>query len=352
MPARKNAFKAALQGDSPLIGCWLAMAEPYLAELSAHAGFDWVVVDGEHAPNDIRSIRDQLMVTDPSPSEAVVRLPMGEDWLIKMALDIGVQTLLIPMVDSVEEAEALVRACRYPPDGIRGMGSSLARASSFGAVSDYVPTANDEICLLVQIESVKGLKALEDIASVDGVDGVFIGPADLGADMGFPGQGNSDEVWDTVCDALVRIRATGKAAGVLAMNDARTEQCLEAGVDFLAVAADISLFSGAMRNSAKTALARLPDQSAHGKAETGSGSKYLQQLCKHWSQKAKAEFDEAEGHVTFDNGNKLSMIAADTHLEITASVGPRGDLDQWKKVIEAHLKRFAFREDFALNWES
>lgn len=223
------------------------MADPYMAEVSAHAGFDWLVVDGEHAPNDIRSIRDQLMVIDPSPSQAVVRLPMGEDWLIKQALDVGAQTLLIPLVETAEQAEKLVRATRYPPNGIRGLGSALARASRFAAISDYPQTANEEICLLVQVETLRGMENLEAILAIEGVDGVFIGPADFGADMGYTGQGDLDEVWDVVCDALTRIRAAGKAAGTLAFSDKRTAQCLENGVDFLAVGADMTVFAGGMR---------------------------------------------------------------------------------------------------------
>lgn len=250
MPAPKNDFKSALSGGKPIIGCWVAMADPYMMEVSAHAGFDWLVVDGEHAPNDIRSIRDQLMVIDPSPSQAVVRLPMGEDWLIKQALDVGAQTLLIPLVETAEQAESIVKATRYPPEGIRGLGSALARASQFSAIADYPQTANAEICVLVQVETVKGMENLDKILSVDGVDGVFIGPADLGADMGFTGLGDVDEVWDAVCDALTRIRAAGKAAGTLTFNDRRAAQCLENGVNFLAVGADMTVFASGMRRLA------------------------------------------------------------------------------------------------------
>lgn len=247
MSAPKNPFKAALLADTPQIGCWLNMAEPYLAEITAYTGFDWLVVDGEHGPNDIRSIRDQLMVIDPSPSHPVVRLPMGEAWMIKQALDIGARSLLIPMVESADQARALVRATRYPPEGIRGLGASLARASKFAAIANYPQTANAEICLIVQIETRKGMAALDEILAVDGVDGVFIGPADLSADMGFTGQGNVDEVWDVILDALTRIRAAGKAAGTLSWDDKRIAESQAAGANFVAVGADVSSLANSLR---------------------------------------------------------------------------------------------------------
>src|SRR6056297_2250154 len=159
MPAPENLFKSALSQGETLYGCWAGFADAYATEILATARFDWLVLDGEHAPNDLRSIMAQLQVLQGQHSQPVVRLPMGEAWAIKQALDIGAQSLLIPMVESAEQARALVAATRYPPEGIRGSGAALGRASRFSAIPDYKATANDQICLIVQIESRAGLAA-------------------------------------------------------------------------------------------------------------------------------------------------------------------------------------------------
>lgn len=187
MPAPVNHFKHRLKAGECLHGIWLGFANPYAAEMAATAGFDWLLIDGEHAPNDIRSIMAQLAILDGKGSASVVRLPDDDATLIKQALDIGAQNLLIPMIESAEQAERCLRAAHYPPAGFRGVGSALARASKFGSIPDYLTTANDEILVLLQVESRRGLDALDDILAVDGVDGVFIGPSDLAADMGYPG---------------------------------------------------------------------------------------------------------------------------------------------------------------------
>jgi 4-hydroxy-2-oxoheptanedioate aldolase len=179
MPAPVNTLKHRLQAGETLVGCWLGMAEPYLAEISATAGFDWLLIDGEHAPNDIRSMAAQLAVLEASGASTVVRLPDDDPAKIKQALDIGAQTLLIPMVESAAQAERIYRATRYPPLGFRGVGSALARASKFAAIPDYLTTADDQICVLVQVESRAGLEALDAILAIDGIDGVFIGPAPI-----------------------------------------------------------------------------------------------------------------------------------------------------------------------------
>ena len=188
MPAPENRFKSRLAAGETLIGAWVGLGDAYAAEITATAGFDWLLIDGEHAPNDLRSILSQLRVVEGSASAPVVRLPMGETWAIKQALDIGAQSLLIPMVESAAQAEQLVRAVRYPPNGNRGVGAALARASGFSAVPDYLATADAQIWLGVQVETRAGLAVLDEILTVEGVDGVFIGPSDLAADMGFPGQ--------------------------------------------------------------------------------------------------------------------------------------------------------------------
>ncbi|WP_375590371.1 HpcH/HpaI aldolase/citrate lyase family protein [Hoeflea alexandrii] len=247
MPAPVNTLKHRLQAGETLIGCWLGMAEPYLAEISATAGFDWLLIDGEHAPNDIRSMAAQLAVLDASGASTVIRLPDDDPARIKQALDIGAQTLLIPMVESAGQAERIYRATRYPPLGFRGVGSALARASKFTAIPDYLTTADDQICVLAQVESRAGLQALNGILAIDGIDGVFIGPSDLAADMGHIGRPAEPAVKEAVLDALKRIRAAGRIAGVLSMDPAYITDCRDAGANFLGVGIDVTLFAGAMR---------------------------------------------------------------------------------------------------------
>lgn len=246
MPAPTNSFKRALKAGQAQIGLWLGLANSYTAELCAGAGFDWLLIDGEHAPNDIPSILAQLQaIQRASGSHVAVRVPIGETWLIKQVLDLGAQTILVPMVETAEQARALVRAVRYPPNGVRGVGAALARASAFNRIPDYLQSADEEICLLLQIESRAGLTALEEIASVEGVDGVFVGPADLAADMGFLGRPGGAEVQTAVEDALGRIQACGKAAGILTSDNALARRYLELGATFVAVGSDVGLLVSA-----------------------------------------------------------------------------------------------------------
>ncbi|MEP5153884.1 HpcH/HpaI aldolase/citrate lyase family protein [Planktotalea sp.] len=259
MPAPKNPFKQAIANGELQLGCWLGLADPYVAEISASAGFDWLLIDGEHAPNDLRSITAQLQVLAARSSHAIVRPPIGETWLIKQLLDAGAQTLLIPMVESAAEARELVAAVTYPPHGVRGVGAALARASDFAGIGDYLTTARDEICLLAQVENLKGMAELDDILSVDGLDGVFIGPSDLAADMGFIGQAGHAEVKAAVLDAMKRIVASGKAAGILTMDTELQKQCRELGATFIATEIDVTLFARNMRQSSKVAKAHLGD---------------------------------------------------------------------------------------------
>lgn len=242
-----NTFKAALKAGQRQIGCWLSMADATAAEIAATAGFDWLVIDGEHAPNDLRSTLAQLRALAAYPAHPVVRLPAGETWMIKQALDIGAQTLLIPMVESADQARALVRAMRYAPGGVRGMGGSGARATRYGAIGGYVQSVERELCLLLQVETRAGLDALDAILAVEGVDGVFIGPADLSADMGFPGRSDAPEVRAAISDALRRIAASDKAAGILTFDEVWGRACLEDGVQFLAVGLDAMVLARGMR---------------------------------------------------------------------------------------------------------
>lgn len=245
MPAPKNLFKQALKEGRAQIGLWQALANPYTVEISAGAGYDWLLLDGEHAPNDVPLLVSQLQAMKGTASHAVIRPPVGETWIIKQMLDIGAQTLLIPMVDSKEMAETMVKAVRYPPHGVRGVGAALARASAFNRIADYLPTANDEICLLLQVESRAGLEALDAIASTNGVDGVFIGPADLAADMGYLGKPGAPEVQEAVEKALEKIQSHGKAAGILIGDLSLAKRYLELGATFVAIGNDVTLLANA-----------------------------------------------------------------------------------------------------------
>lgn len=246
MPAPSNPFKAALKARRAQIGLWLGLADPYAAGLCAGAGFDWLVVDGEHAPNDIRSTLAALTAIG-GRSHAVVRPPIGEVWMIKQILDIGAQTILVPMIESEGQARDMVAAVHYPPKGRRGVGAALARASEFGAVKDYIATADDEVCLLLQVESRAGLAALPAILRLDGVDGVFIGPADLAADMGYPGKSGAPKVQGAIDGAIRDIVAAGKAAGILTFDQGQAEHYLALGATFVAVGSDVGLLGDACR---------------------------------------------------------------------------------------------------------
>ncbi len=236
-----NTFKRRLREPAPLLGLWVALADPYPAELCAGIGYDWLLLDGEHAPNDLRTLLAQLQAIAPYRSHPVVRPPSGDPNLIKQLLDIGALTLLVPMVETAAQAQDLVRATRYPPAGIRGVGSALARASRFNLVPDYLARADAEICLLVQIETLRGLENLDAIAAVDGVDGVFIGPSDLAASMGHLGQPGHPAVQAAIDAAMRRIAASGKAGGILATDDGFARRMIAAGCRFVAVGIDVSL---------------------------------------------------------------------------------------------------------------
>lgn len=252
MPAPYNALKHRLAAGEVLHGCWLGMADPYIAEIAATCGFDWLLIDGEHAPNDIRSLSSQLASVLNSPTLPILRLVDDDPAKIKQALDIGGQSLLIPMVESATQADRILQATRYPPHGNRGVGSSLARASQFSAIPDYLTTANDQICLILQVESRAGIAALDDILAVKGIDGVFIGPSDLAADMGYLGQAAHPEVKTVVLDALHRIRKAGLSAGVLSTEPDYIIACKAAGANFVGVGIDVTLYASAMRALAAT----------------------------------------------------------------------------------------------------
>lgn len=252
MPAPHNSFRAALLEGKQQIGCWLALASPYSTEAVARAGFDWLLIDGEHAPNDLPLVLAQLQAIAPSPASAVVRIPVGETWIIKQILDLGCQTVLVPMVESAEQARMLAAAMHYPPRGVRGIGSALARASQFAGIPDYLATADEEVCLLLQVESRKGLAVIEEIAAVEGVDGLFVGPSDLAADMGLIGQPSHADVRAAVGDAIKRIVACGKPAGVLSFDPEIVRGYIALGATFPAVSSDVTLLTSGARQLAKS----------------------------------------------------------------------------------------------------
>jgi 4-hydroxy-2-oxoheptanedioate aldolase len=252
MEIKKNTFKVALKrGERAQIGLWLGLTDPICAEICAGAGFDWLLIDGEHAPNDVRSVLAQLQAVAPHPVHPIVRPVSGDVQLIKQLLDIGAQTLLVPMVESAEQAKLLVAAMRYPPAGIRGVGAALARASQWNRVTNYVHAANDQMCLLVQVETRLGLDNLDAIAAVEGVDGVFIGPSDLSAALGHLGKPTHPDVQKAIEDAIRRIRASGRAAGILATDETLARHYLSLGCTFVAVGLDGNLLMKATQDLAR-----------------------------------------------------------------------------------------------------
>ena len=242
MEMKTNTFKAALKsGGRAQIGLWLGLANAVCAEICAGAGFDWLMIDAEHAPNDIRSVLAQLQAIAAYPVHPVVRPVAGDVQLIKRLLDLGVQTLLIPMVETAEQARHLVAAMRYPPVGIRGVGTTLARASQWNRIPNYLHEANDQMCLLVQVETPQGLHNLDAIAAVEGVDGVFIGPADLSAALGHLGDIGHPDVQMAIDNAIRRICIGCDAAGTLTTDETKARHYLSLGCKFLAVGLDGNL---------------------------------------------------------------------------------------------------------------
>lgn len=240
-------FVVELQSGRTKIGLWQSMANPYSAELCAGTGFDWLLFDGEHAPNTIPLLLAQLQAVSGTGVEAVVRPPSSDPVLIKQLLDIGFRNLLLPMVDTAEQAAHLVAATRFPPLGIRGVASSTSRASGFGAKPDYLATAHEDLCVIVQIESRTGLENVADIAATAGVDGVFIGPADLAASLGHLGDSGHPEVRSAIEAALPVIREAGKFAGIFASGPQDARRWVERGVTFVSVGSDVALLASACR---------------------------------------------------------------------------------------------------------
>ncbi len=248
MKTPHNAFKTALKAGHQQLGFWLGLCNPLSAELLGHTGYDWLLIDGEHAPNNMLSIMAQLQAIGNTDTQAVVRLVDDNPAAIKQALDIGAQTLLIPMVETAEQASALVSGMRYPPLGTRGVGNAIARAASWGMRADYLDEVHDELCLLIQIETAKGVENLDAILAVEGIDGVFIGPADLAASLGHLGDPGHPAVTTVIAESIAKISAAGLAPGTLATTTEIAQERAGQGVKFIAIGVDsMALVQGAKR---------------------------------------------------------------------------------------------------------
>lgn len=239
-----NRFKRAIARGEVQIGLWSHLSNPVSTEVIGGAGFDWIVLDAEHSPNETFLIHQQLQALTEGGSHPVVRLAWNDKVMIKRVIDLGVQTLLIPYVQNAEEAHAAVAATRYPPAGVRGF-TGLSRATRFGRIKNYHARAAEELCVLVQVETAEALKHLEAIAAVGGIDGIFIGPGDLSADLGYLGDAGHPEVQRVIHETIARIRAAGKPAGILSGDETLARQYIEKGCTFAAVGADVALLARA-----------------------------------------------------------------------------------------------------------
>ena len=238
------SFRAELNEDGAAkVGVWVCSGSPIAAEICAGAGLDWVLIDTEHAPNGLESVLAQLQASAAYPVQSVVRLPGKDPVIMKQVLDLGAESVLVPMVNTAAEAKAVAASAAYPPDGIRGVGSALARAARWNRIDNYLAEARAGLTVLVQIETAEGVANAAEIAAVEGVDGVFIGPSDLAASMGLLGQQEHPEVVAAVERTIELVHAEGKPVGVNAFNPARADNYIEAGVDFILVGADVALLA-------------------------------------------------------------------------------------------------------------
>ena len=235
-----NNFKRAITEGRQQIGLWSALCSPIVAEVIADSGFDWILLDAEHAPNDVVTILPQLQAMAVGQATPIVRIPWNDSVIIKRYIDIGTQSFLIPMVQNADEARRAVEATRYPPHGLRGVAVG-PRANRYGRVKNYFHQAQQELCVIVQIETREAIEQIEAIAAIEGVDGLFIGPSDLAADMGYLGDNRHAEVRSTIEAAIARIIATGKPAGILAANEEDGHHWLSQGCSFVAVGSDLGL---------------------------------------------------------------------------------------------------------------
>lgn len=241
MKIKTNTFKQQLKSDQPLFGLWMGIPDTTVAEIGAGAGFDWVLVDAEHGPFDLQSIMAHLQAIEAYNVSALVRPVEANTALIKQLLDVGAQTLLVPMVDSAEQAKSIVQAAKYPPVGIRGLGTSMSRAANWNRIPDYLSKANEEVCIIVQVETLAGLENIHEIVAVDGIDAVFIGPSDLSAAMGFVGNPGHPDVVKAIEKAFEVIISSGKQAGILAVDKDLVHHYVNVGARFIGVGVDAAL---------------------------------------------------------------------------------------------------------------
>jgi 2-dehydro-3-deoxyglucarate aldolase len=239
-----NRFKSDLREGKTLIGCWSSLANPFTTEILGLAGFDWLLLDGEHSPNDLNSFILQLMALKDSPSAPVVRPQSNDTVQIKRLLDAGFYNFLVPFVETAEEAASAVAATRYAPEGVRGVSVSM-RGNRFGTIPDYHKVSNQHITVALQIESRKSVANIEAICAVDGVDCVFIGPSDLAAGYGYLGNANHPEVQAAMQHVFAAARAAGVPVGILAPVESDARRYIEMGASMVAVGSDQGLFRAA-----------------------------------------------------------------------------------------------------------
>lgn len=265
MPIRLSAtFRDRLAAaDRPLAGGWICSGSPLVAEIMAGSGLDWVLIDMEHSPNTLDGVLAQLQAVAGTDATPVVRVPIGDVVTIKQVLDLGAQNILVPMVSSAADAREVVEAVRYPPRGRRGVGSALARSARWNRVEDYLRDADAHVSVFVQIETAAGVDAAAEIAAVDGIDGVFVGPSDLAASLGLLGQQTHPDVVAAVHRAFTAVRAAGIPVGVNAFDPAAAQSYVDAGADFLLVGADVALLA---RGSEALAARWSPEAGPTGRA--------------------------------------------------------------------------------------
>lgn len=245
-----NHLRKAFQEKRTAIGLWQALATPYTAEICAAAGYDWLMFDAEHSPNTLQTLLGQLQAVAAYPIEPVVRPPVGDPVIVKQYLDVGFRTLLVPMVDTADQARYIVAATRFPPAGIRGIASATSRASGFGGNANYLAETHKDLCVVAQIESRTALDQIEAIAAVEGVDALFVGPGDLAGSLGHLGNPGHPDVRAAIENAISRIKATGKPAGIFARDADQAKAYIAAGVSFVSVGSDVALLATGARELA------------------------------------------------------------------------------------------------------
>lgn len=263
MQIRQNTFKQNLQKGKKQYGIWNGLADSYAAEICAGAGFDWICIDGEHAPFDLRTILHNMQAIQSHNVPAIVRVPTADPVLMKQLMDAGAQSILAPMIETADQAELIAKAMVYPPNGIRGVGTALARAAQWNRVNDYFKVANEQMCCIGQIESIKGVEALDEILEVAGLDVCFLGPADLGATMGYLGQPGHPEVVKLVKECIHKIVKAGKVAGFLTGSKQLIQEYTEAGALMIGVGLDTLILAKGTKAMAESYKGVLKDNQSN-----------------------------------------------------------------------------------------